>query len=194
MNQHIQSARSIAPQSSPARSRRWIMAGVAAAMLSAMSVAGVSYADNAPDQAPSQQHHGMDRHGPKDPANAEKRIDRMVERLLPDGTPQQKAKVTAIARSAMNDLRPLREQQRAARAQGIKLLAQPTIDRAALEQVRVTQMRLAEQISSRTSRALADAAEVLTPAQRARVAEHFQQRMEHGEHGHMQHGRMEHKQ
>src|SRR3569623_199775 len=144
MNQHIQSARSIDPQSSPARSRRWIMAGVAAAMLSAMSVAGVSYADNAPDQAPSQQHHGMDRHGPKDPANAEKRIDRMVERLLPDGTPQQKAKVTAIARSAMNDLRPLREQQRAARAQGIKLLAQPTIDRAALEQVRVTQVRLAE--------------------------------------------------
>jgi protein CpxP len=188
MNKQTHSSLGIDMQSAaslrPARSRRWVMAGVAAAMVSAMSVAGISYADNAPgqNQGQMQPHHGM--HGQKDPANAEKRIDRMVQRLLPDGTPEQKAKVTAIARSAMNDLRPLREQQRAARVQGIKLLTQPTIDRAALERVRATQMQLAEQISSRTTRALADAADVLTPAQRAKAAEHFQKRMEHGHMGH----------
>jgi len=58
------------------------------------------------------------------------------------------------------------------------LLAAPTIDRAALEQVRVAQMQSADARSRRTLQAMADAAEVLTPEQRAKAAERMRRRME----------------
>ena len=45
-------------------------------------------------------------------------------------------------------------------------LEQPTIDRAALEQIRATELQRAETASSRVVQAIADAAEVLTPEQR----------------------------
>jgi protein CpxP len=168
------------------RNRRWAMAGIAAMMIGAFSVAGVSYADDTTTPPASAQapHHGM-RHGPMDPATAEKRIDRMVERIVPDASAEQKAKISGIFKAAAKDMRPLREQHRAAHQQAIKILSQPTIDRAALERVRVNQMRLADQMSKRMTQAMTDAAEVLTPAQRAKAAERFRQHMEHrGEMGH----------
>ena len=63
-------------------------------------------------------------------------------------------------------------------AQGMKLLAQATLDRNAIEQVRQTQQQLADQRSRRMTQAFADAAEVLTPAQRVKAAE------ERGKRGH----------
>jgi Spy/CpxP family protein refolding chaperone len=93
-------------------------------------------------------------------------------------TSQQKDRLVAIATAALADLRPLREQQRASRLRGMQLLAAPTIDRAALEQVRVAQMQAADARSRRMVQAMADAAEVLTPEQRAKAAERMQRRME----------------
>ncbi len=158
------------------RGRRWALAGAAAAVIGAMSIVGISHARDGPREG--HRHHGMGMHGPMDPATADKHIDRMIERMLPDGTPEQKTKVRAIAKAAMNDLRPLHEQHRAARQQVAKVLSQPTIDRAALEKIRASESQLAEQISKRKTQALADAAEVLTPEQRAKVAERFKKRME----------------
>jgi periplasmic protein CpxP/Spy len=40
-------------------------------------------------------------------------------------------------------------------------------------------MQAADALSRRMTQAMADAAEVLTPEQRAKVAEHMQRRMEH---------------
>lgn len=165
------------------RGRSLILAGAAAAIVSALSIVGVSHAQDksAPQATQHERHAG---HGKMNPERAEKRIERTVDRLLADGTPEQKAKVVAIAKAAFNDLRPLREKSRAARAQGIKLLAQPTVDRAALEQVRQTQQQLADQRSRRITQALADAAEVLTPAQRVKVAEQLGKRGHRFGHGH----------
>jgi Spy/CpxP family protein refolding chaperone len=117
--------------------------------------------------------------GAMTPERSAKRIDRMIERLLSDGTPEQKAKVRTLANAAAKDLMPLRQQRRDAHRQGMTLLAQPSIDRAALEQVRATEMQLVDQTSRRMTSALADVSEVLTPAQRVRIAAHFAQRGKH---------------
>ena len=65
-----------------------------------------------------------------------------------------------------------------ARTKAVELLAAPTIDRAAMEQVRAGELALAETASKRVTQAIADAAETLQPAQRAKLAEKMKQRME----------------
>ncbi|HQP66421.1 MAG TPA: periplasmic heavy metal sensor, partial [Quisquiliibacterium sp.] len=89
----------------------------------------------------------------------------------------QKSRVSAIARQAVTEIAPLREQHRAARRQAVDLLAGAQIDRGALERLRSDQMRLADQVSQRMVRALADIAEVLTPEQRVRLKERLDRRM-----------------
>jgi len=125
-------------------------------------------------------HHGGPRHGsgPMSPERMDARIDRMAERLVSsvDGTPEQKQKVSEIAKAAATDLRELRKQGRDLRRQGMELLKAPTIDRVAIESLRTQQMSVADAISRRLSTAFADAAEVLTPEQRAKLAENIQSR------------------
>ena len=49
----------------------------------------------------------------------------------------------------------------------VETLAAPTVDRAKLETLRADQMKLAETATKRATDAVADIADVLTPAQRA---------------------------
>jgi periplasmic protein CpxP/Spy len=144
--------------------RRWF-AGLAA--LGALSAAGAA--------AYAQGRH----HGGGDPAERERRMEGRIDRLVRDlgGTPEQKERLLAIARTAMADLQPMREQARETRRQGMALLAAPSIDRAALERLRATRMQAEDARSRRIVQAMADAAEVLTPEQRTKAAERLQQRM-----------------
>ncbi|MFM9880541.1 MAG: Spy/CpxP family protein refolding chaperone [Burkholderiaceae bacterium] len=97
---------------------------------------------------------------------------------LLDGTPEQTAKLTALAKTATAELAPLRAQMRKARQDGMALLAEPTINRAAVEQLRSGQIQLADSLSKRASQLMVEAAEVLTPPQRVKLAEMAQRRME----------------
>ena len=54
-----------------------------------------------------------------------------------------------------------------------ELLGQPTVDRAQMETVRAEHLRLLDEASRRLTGALADAADVLTPEQRRRLADHI---------------------
>jgi Spy/CpxP family protein refolding chaperone len=58
-----------------------------------------------------------------------------------------------------------------ARARGLSLLTAPSVDRSAIERLRVEQMGLADTASKRIAQALADASDVLTPEQRRKVAD-----------------------
>ena len=125
-------------------------------------------------------HHGGSRQGagPMSPERLDARIDRMAGRLVDsvDGTPEQKQKVSEIAKAAAKDLRELRKQAGDLRRQGMDLLKAPTIDRAAIETLRSQQMTMADAISKRVATAFADTAEVLTPEQRVKLAERMQSR------------------
>ena len=146
--------------------RRWF-AGLAA--LGGLGLLGV--------QAQAQ---GWGRRHPLDPEEMARRLDGRIARLINEvgGTPEQKNRLVAIWTAALADLKPLREQIRQGRRAGVELLAATVIDRRALEQQRVTQMQLADAKSRRMVQAMADAAEVLTPEQRLKVAERMKRRME----------------
>jgi protein CpxP len=111
--------------------------------------------------------------GPLTPAQIDDRIDRMTKHMAIelDATADQQARIASIAKAAVADLRPLREKAQAARTQAVALLTAPTIDRTAIERLRAEQIGLAETASKRIGQALADAAEVLNPEQRRKVAD-----------------------
>jgi len=101
------------------------------------------------------------------------RADRMIRHLAVeiDATAEQQDKLRAIVRGAVKDLLPVREKMLAARATGRELLVQPSVDRAALEKLRANQIATHEAVSKQLVQAVADAADVLSPEQRRRIAD-----------------------
>jgi len=108
----------------------------------------------------------------------EERIEKMVKHfgVEVNATPEQQEKLTAIAKQAAKDLEPLRGQAMETRKQAMELLSQPSVDRAALEKLRVSKLQHADAMSRRVTQALGDAAEVLTPEQRKKLAAHIESR------------------
>lgn len=147
----------------PRGPRRWIARGLFAfALFGALALACQAF--------------GHGRHGPWERSMDDKDIARVVDHAIGDASDAQKAKVTAIVRDAVGQLRPLRDQAKADRNEAMKILAAPTVDRTALEAVRSHQLTLADQASRRITTALADAADVLTPEQRLKLAERVRER------------------
>ncbi|MDE2564320.1 MAG: Spy/CpxP family protein refolding chaperone [Burkholderiales bacterium] len=93
-----------------------------------------------------------------------------------DATPAQREQIRQILQAARKDLQPLREQGRSLREQGLALFTQPTIDAAAAEALRQQELTLHDQASRRMLQAMVDAGNVLTTAQRQRLAAQLQQR------------------
>lgn len=110
--------------------------------------------------------------GPIDPAMMEERLDRMLKHMYVeiDATDAQKQKIDPIVKQAAKDMQPLRAKVREARLEGMKLFSADSIDRAAIERLRVEQIGAADAASKRFTQALADVAEVLTPEQRKTLA------------------------
>ena len=111
--------------------------------------------------------------GPLTPAQMDERIERMTKHMAIelDATADQQAKIASIAKAAAADLRAMREKMQAARSQAVALLTASTIDRTAIERLRAEQIALAETASKRIAQALADAADVLNPDQRRKIAD-----------------------
>ena len=116
-----------------------------------------------------------------DPANFDSHVERMITRFAKevDATPAQRDKLAEIAKGAARDLLPLRDKLRAGHQQAIALAGAQNVDRAGMENLRAEQIALADTASKRVTQALADAAEVLTPEQRQKIADHIKGRSEH---------------
>lgn len=161
----------------PRRRRFWMLTGVVA--MAGVLAACAQHGSGGPDGGHGWRHGHGGMQGAMDPQTMGRRIDKGVEWVLSDvnATPEQKQKVSAIAKAAATELAPLREQHRAARKQVMQLLSAPTVDRAALEAVRAEQLKSAEAASRRVTQALADIADVLTPEQRVKLRERAESRM-----------------
>ena len=162
----------------PSRRRLFRWAAIATAVAALGAVVGLkAYAHGG---AYGGWHRGgfMHMHGPADPAQLDMHLDRMLKHLYVeiDATEAQKQALAPIVKAAARDLLAMRDKLHDARRQAVTLLAQPTVDRAALESLRASQLKLAEDASRRLTQALADIADVLTPEQRKAIAEHIAHR------------------
>lgn len=123
--------------------------------------------------------HGGDHKGFADMSDAdiEAQIERVVKHVAIeiDATPEQQQRITAVVASAAKELKPVRDRMHATGKELHALLLADTIDRAALEQLRAERLADAERISKNLIAALADVAEVLSPAQRQVLDERIQQ-------------------
>ncbi len=167
---------SASTRSSVAHRARWALATVplVAALLAAAAL-------------PVQAHGGMGAHarfdggaamgaGPMGMAFAGRGLERMLDRV--DATAEQRTQIRAIVDAARKDLAPQREQQRTLREQALNLFAQPNVDANAVEAQRQQMLRQHDEVTRRTTQAMVDVARVLTPQQRATLAEQAKQRRE----------------
>jgi Spy/CpxP family protein refolding chaperone len=88
-----------------------------------------------------------------------------------DASAEQQDRVNQVVAGAVDDLFRLRERHQQNRDAFHGQLVGATIDRAALEEIRKSEMGLADEASKRLVQALADVSDVLTPEQRQALAE-----------------------
>jgi periplasmic protein CpxP/Spy len=96
-----------------------------------------------------------------------------------DASAEQQDRVNAIVTGAVDDLFRLRERHQQNRDAFHQQLGGATIDRAALEEIRKSEMGVADEASKRLVQALADVSDVLTPEQRQALAERIHRRHTH---------------
>lgn len=92
-----------------------------------------------------------------------------------DASPAQQEQINKILGGAVDDLFRLREKHQGNREAFAAQLGGATIDRAALEEIRKSEIALADEASQRFVQALADVADVLTPEQRRALIERVHQ-------------------
>ena len=151
---------------SPGRKRRprWILTAIAGALV--LVVGGMTWSAVA--------HSGKSWNGERFERFVEWKIDDMLDEV--DATDDQRTQVRAIATAAIADMGEFHEFKREGRQALVEALTKETVDREALETLRLRKLETADRASQRLLTALADAADVLTPAQRAELAEEWESR------------------
>lgn len=151
----------VAPQAAPApRKRRGLIIGSIAAV--ALLGAGAAAFAGAGHFG----HRGMMRDF----------IEYRTDRVLTDigASDVQKAKLKTLVSATIDEVRPERGERRAMRDEALKLLEAPTIDRAAIEALRVKHVAEMDARSKVIAKAIGDAAEILTPDQRKKLADELE--------------------
>jgi Spy/CpxP family protein refolding chaperone len=107
-------------------------------------------------------------------AHAEFLVSRALRRI--DATDEQREAIQSIVAEAIDELASEHGERTPLRQEIEAVLAAETIDRAALERLRIEHLDRADRMSRIVARALADVLEQLTPEQRIQIEEHLEQR------------------
>jgi Spy/CpxP family protein refolding chaperone len=100
---------------------------------------------------------------------AEKRIDHLLSEV--DATKEQKAKATEIVKKSVAAGAQTAEQMRGNHQKMMALLSAKEIDKAAVEQLRIDQLKTMDEVSKQMTQTMLAIAEVLTPEQRVKLSE-----------------------
>lgn len=105
------------------------------------------------------------------------RFEQMLREI--DATEEQTDRLWDIAGETVTAMWPTMREFRSARREAVELFSAETIDREALEALRADRIAALDAASRTMVDKLADAAEVLTPEQRAKVIQHIEERRSH---------------
>jgi protein CpxP len=156
-------------ETTPARARRRFLAGVlTGGLVGSLLASGVGvYAQMRYGSGwlrASHAHGGWHRHGFYD---AEFTADWLLSRI--NASEEQRQQVQGMVKEAVQELLQVHEQHHQHKQAWLDALAQPSIDRNALEQLRSAELQLADTASQQLVHTLADIADVLTSAQRSEL-------------------------
>ena len=149
---------------------RWLMAGTVV-----VACATVALSADAQERGPGPMHGpgpGMMMFGGS-PEHVARHVDRMLDGL--NATDAQRTQIKQIAQAAAADLKTQHEAGKALRERGLQIFAAPTVDANAAESVRQQVEAQHDQASRRMLQATLDVSRVLTPEQRAKLAERVKQ-------------------
>lgn len=121
-------------------------------------------------------------HHSHDPAEVAERINYKMGWVLQklDATPEQEVEIKAIVDQGVETLMPMFQGRGEVRAAMLEMLTAESIDRDEVEAMRQSHLDLADNASAEFAELLVQVAEVLTPEQRAQVAEFIRERATHG--------------
>ena len=115
---------------------------------------------------------GHGHQGPTDARHMDMHLDHMAAMLTRIGaSDSQKSQIDGILRGAFANLKTVKDDHRLAFGRFHELLFAPAIDRAKVESLRAGQIKAIDDASRNIVTAFEDAAEVLSPEQRAALAE-----------------------
>ena len=162
----------------------------ATAMLVAIAGVGAGRAQAQPAQPPAMQQHGPQhaahhRMGPGMNMGAAMIPERLLDAV--GASAEQKTRLREIFKSAGDDLRAQRETGRGLHQQMMALMTAPKVDPAAAEALRQKQLASHDVASKRMLQAMLDAQAVLTPEQRAKLAERMGERQKMMQQRHERH-------
>jgi Spy/CpxP family protein refolding chaperone len=147
------------PLTSPGR-RRIKIAAITAALV-AVAAGALAFA-----------HSGGGHHGPTMNRSPESHLEHMQAMLTRIGASEaQKSQIEGILTPALNDVKAVHEAHFAAFKQFHEAISAPSIDRARIESLRAEQVKALDEASKKLVQAFSDAAEVLSPEQRAALAQ-----------------------
>jgi len=157
------------PNGAPYRRRRWLFAAFIG--LAAVLGFAAGKVHSSPWLHWAGHHHPFD----ADEINfiVQHRIDRALSKV--DATPEQRDKINAIAKAAVNDVMAMRKDPSGRREKFLTIMKAETVDRSALEALRAERIDMADAASKRILQAVADAADVLKPEQRRQLAGRWEQ-------------------
>lgn len=108
----------------------------------------------------------------------EKRLSGILKEV--GASQEQIDKIKTITEQARTDMEPLRDGMRETRGELMTLLSAPTIDTAAIEKLRSERVASMDEASKKAVASFVEAANVLTPEQRAKLATEFEQMKDRG--------------
>jgi Spy/CpxP family protein refolding chaperone len=119
---------------------------------------------------------GHGHQGPTDARHMDMHLDHMAAMLTRIGaSDSQKSQIDGILRGAFANLKTVKDDHRLAFGRFHELLFAPAVDRAKVESLRAGQIKAIDDASRNIVTAFEDAAEVLSPEQRAALAEAVRQ-------------------
>ncbi len=175
---NIENTETVRATAGTARSwkHRSVIAGIALSVITMAGAGSYVYADDTSAvpaaQTDTQQMGGnMGMMHKAKGGSMQKRLMRALDSV--NATDDQKQKINAIFDKAHESVTQLRGQPGAMRNEMKALFAGPTVDANAVEAARQARMQKMDEASKIMSTAMIDAAQVLTPEQRAQLAERF---------------------
>lgn len=157
----------------PARCHGRMKSVVAVLAVAALATAGLAWAGH----SRSQGNGGSFEFGSR---IARLHVEFAVDRALraAEASPEQRDKVSAILDKAFADHERFRDERRSLHAEALSILSADKVDRSRIEALRARHIQIAEEGSHHVATVLADIADVLTPAQRQKLAARAQQMLE----------------